>query len=127
MDNWKDYLFLKKNEFIVISGSMFPSLKIGEKVRLIKIDYSKLKIGDVVVYKKKNKLIVHRLVFFKNFLAITKGDNKSSFDEPILVFDIIGKIEGKSSKKRLLWFFFRNNIRKIKRLFIKKGIKNDNF
>ena len=103
------------SELVVVSGSMMPTLMIGDKVDIKDInDLSVLRPGDVVVYKNSfNQKIVHRLFLIKNYIAITKGDNKSDLDSPISIFDIIGTIEGKSSKKALWYYFFRNKLRKI--------------
>jgi signal peptidase I len=77
-----------KYQFIVIAtGSMTPSINKGDVVLLKKLndkEISKLKVGDVLVFKQNNKIIVHRIskifksgneIFFK-----TKGDNNNDED-----------------------------------------------
>ena len=77
-----------KYQFIVIAtGSMTPNINKGDVVLLKKLndkEISKLKVGDVLVFKQNNKIIVHRIskifksgneIFFK-----TKGDNNNDED-----------------------------------------------
>ncbi len=77
-----------KYQFVVIAtGSMSPNINKGDVVLLKKLsdkEISKLKVGDVLVFKQNNKIIVHRIskilksgneIFFK-----TKGDNNNDED-----------------------------------------------
>ncbi len=107
----------KSSEFVIASGSMHPSLKIGEKVTFRDIkpsDERKFRVGDVVVFEDSGRRIAHRLVRVKGDIIVTKGDNLPDCDQPIPFSDIIGFVEGKSSKKALFYFFIRNKIRKVK-------------
>ncbi len=54
------------------------------------IDYQ---LGDVVVFKQGDRIIIHRLVqIFGNRIAITKGDHNTRVDRPIHLNKVMGKI-----------------------------------
>ena len=101
--------------FTVVSSSMEPVLKIGDKVTATPVEIDELKGGQVVVYRRDSRYIVHRIVKIEGFVALTAGDNVRKFDAPISVFDIIGvvkniPVEAAKSKE---FRFFRAVKRKI--------------
>ena len=79
------YTFLE-----VVTGSMSGTLEIGDGiiVRLI----SEIKENDIIVYKKADNLITHRLIKIEEDRLITKGDANNIPDEPITKDMIIGKV-----------------------------------
>jgi len=64
--------------------SMWPFIKQGERLIIKKIPIGDLKIGDIILYRKDNQLICHRLIKRigdeKGYLLYTRGDNSSQFD-----------------------------------------------
>jgi len=74
--------------------SMFPLIRTGDRI-IIKPVRSPAP-GDVIVFKKNDELVCHRLkrIFVKNGISFlqTKGDNQFKPDEPITPSDILGKI-----------------------------------
>ncbi len=125
--SWAADHFIEKKIIIETTGmssSMMPLIRPGEKVTVAFCQHCLLRSGDVVVFKSGDKLIAHRLVFKKNFVAVTKGDNNPDCDPPISVFDIVGVVSGKSSKRALWFYFFRNKLRKIRFLrFLLRPLK----
>ena len=70
--------------------SMFPTLKNGEKVRIVaKETYQE---GEIVMFCYKDKFLVHRIVKIFKDSCFCKGDNTISL-ERITTRDIIGKVE----------------------------------
>lgn len=62
---------------VVMSGSMEPSLNIGDVVLLTPAN--NLKVGDIIAYSGQRTIIIHRIVSVKkdkqsNIVFITKGD-----------------------------------------------------
>lgn len=85
----------------ITSNSMHGDIEIGDIaiVKRINREYaiSYLKVGDVIVYKLNNALIVHRILKISKLLTnnepyyITKGDNNKKADkEKVLINQIVG-------------------------------------
>mgnify|MGYP000157704985 CR=1 FL=1 len=80
----------KRVRFIVKGNSMYPFIKAGEKVEIERV--GKIRIGDVVLLKRKNEFLLHRVLFvFRNFV-ITKGDRSPFIDHPSQIKNVIGKV-----------------------------------
>ncbi len=47
----------------VRSGSMNPLMPVGSRIRVRPIDGARCRIGDVVVFRERNRLVAHRLLF----------------------------------------------------------------
>ena len=73
---------------------MFPLIRTGDRI-LVKQDGSPA-LGDVIVFKRNDELLCHRLrrIYMKNGVTFlqTKGDNQFKLDEPISQSDILGKV-----------------------------------
>ncbi len=86
----------------VASGSMEPKISKGDVVIIEKIDnnYKKLKKGDIIAYKYKNVIIVHRIINIieeKNkYYFYTKGDANNKEDNFVIKEDmVIGEVNHK--------------------------------
>lgn len=78
--------------------SMQPIINEGDKLFLEKVKFSEIKVGDIVVFYQRKKLIGHRVIKKNSDVIITKGDNIPFFDKPLKKKEILGKllkIEGK--------------------------------
>lgn len=68
------------NEFslyLAISGnSMSPIIESGEKILIRTVMIDEIKIGDIVIYKKNNKFISHRIISTDCPQFMIKGDNR---------------------------------------------------
>ena len=79
--------FFKYQLIVIASGSMMPKIHVGDTVLVEKLsaeEVEKLEVGDVLVYHRDDKIIVHRIcakfksgdeTFFR-----TKGDNNKEPD-----------------------------------------------
>jgi signal peptidase I len=72
------------------TGSMTPTLDIGDLVVVHSVSYDSLQIGDVIVYRPpiagggcQAEDIVHRIVNITSEGLITQGDNRASNSNPI--------------------------------------------
>ncbi|MEI6347743.1 MAG: signal peptidase I [Bacteroidota bacterium] len=76
--------------------SMFPFFKNGEIITIKKCPASELVIGDVVVFKIRDKWIAHRLIKIQLIdnkkILITKGDSCKKIDSKFAEECIIGKV-----------------------------------
>ena len=87
----------------VASGSMLPTLNIGDLIIVQKIDPAKIKAdpegltGDILVYKRGNELIVHRAVNIRPgqngiYMITTRGDNTFTNDPEWPSTQLVGKV-----------------------------------
>jgi signal peptidase I len=72
---------------VVISDSMWPQIREGDAVILKDIDPSKVKMGEVIVFRdpsNRDQFIIHRVVEVEenkyNTILLTKGDNNPEGD-----------------------------------------------
>ena len=95
----KEVTFYKTTGF-----SMWPFLKEGERLVAKEAPVEELKIGDIILYRKNNQLVCHRLI--KNVkteegcLFYARGDNSNCPPELVAEEMFIGKAMGiiKNSK-----------------------------
>jgi signal peptidase I len=92
---------LERSYFTVASNSMQPTLSPGDKITIEPIDPEDIVPGMVVVYRSGDRKIVHRVVRKKGFILVTAGDSLRKYDNPIHVYDVIGKVKGLKTKKAL--------------------------
>ena len=83
--------------FNIISGSMRPTLTEKDVVIVCNVEENNLKIGDIITFTQKEKIISHRIIKIDNKSEekrfYTKGDNNIIEDEyPIQYNQIYGKV-----------------------------------
>ncbi|MEM2675605.1 MAG: signal peptidase I [Candidatus Bathyarchaeia archaeon] len=86
----------------VASGSMLPTLNIGDLIIVQKIDPAQIKAdpygltGDILVYRRGDELIVHRAVKVEErgdlYYITTRGDNSGVNDIPWPSTALVGKV-----------------------------------
>lgn len=76
--------------FEVATGSMSGTLDVGDII-IVKIT-KQIKTNDIIVYKKYESYITHRVIEIENNKIITKGDANNTNDEPIGKEDVVGKV-----------------------------------
>lgn len=75
----------------VITGSMYPEIKIGDNIIIKKC--KKYNVGDIITFEKNNEIITHRIDSIDGGKFFTKGDANNSIDlEPITIDKIYGKV-----------------------------------
>ncbi|MDP8259987.1 MAG: S24/S26 family peptidase [Candidatus Gygaella obscura] len=95
MNNKKDNV-LSETFFYEANGySMWPFLKPGYKLIVKKISIYEIKLGDLVLYRYKNKLICHRVIrkSLKNddVVLYLRADNSCCGSECISSVNYVGK------------------------------------
>ena len=77
--------FLGYKPFIVLSGSMEPSITTGDMVFVKETDPDSLKVGDVIAYKSGSAVVTHRIVEVKSENGetryVTQGDANNAADQ----------------------------------------------
>ncbi len=78
--------------YIVMSGSMEPALRTGGIVWVMK-NRTRPEIGDIIMYKRGDSYITHRVVGRDGENYITKGDaNEETDPAPVRIEEITGII-----------------------------------
>ena len=104
--------------YIVASSSMVPVLNPGDKIEIIPVEFEKIEVGQVIVFKNQyEKLIVHRVVRKKKAQIITAGDSLRKYDSPLNREDIVGTVKGLDIAKPLS--MLQRIIRAFKRRMVK--------
>ena len=87
--------FLGYKPFIVLSGSMEPTIMTGDIAIIKKCNVNELKTGDVIAFKNGTSVITHRIIEISEVNGekqlITKGDNNNTEDRYPVDFS---KVEG---------------------------------
>ena len=85
-DKVPDFLWYKP--FIVLSGSMEPSIMTGDMVFVKETDPDSLKVGDVIAYKSGSAVVTHRIVEVKSENGetryVTQGDANNAADQSLV-------------------------------------------
>lgn len=91
-------LYQQENQRIwwqFVSNSMSPYIKEGDVV-LVQHASRRFRVGDVVVFKRGEELVAHRVISVrgrgKDTIYSTKGDNLRSFDAPVPQSSVLGVV-----------------------------------
>jgi signal peptidase I len=86
-----------EHHWLLIHGiSMLPLVHDGDNI-LISHDLSTVRRGDILVFQKADGLVAHRVVRIikqstQSHNYLTKGDNCSRFDTPIIESEVLGRV-----------------------------------
>ena len=75
---------------VVLSGSMEPTLSVGDL--LVVAPRDTYQVRDVIVYQTGKSAVVHRIVAIEGEEYITRGDANNADDKPIAFENIKGKV-----------------------------------
>lgn len=119
---------LSKDDFVVCNvkgDSMRPFLKEDDKVVIVKKNRD-IKMYDVVLYKRNNKYMLHRVIGINRDFLIIRGDN-NIYKEEVKNEDILGILAGYYNKNEYIEindYINRKYYKKSKNtLFLRKIIK----
>lgn len=105
---------------IALSGnSMMPFLRQGDEAIVTRAAIYDLNTGDIVIFKKQEQYIAHRLltktIGINGYILTTKGDACKEADNPISENEIIGKViqVTRNSNSVKLTGFWRTFTRKL--------------
>ncbi len=100
----------------VLTGSMEPTLEVGDVILCHQVDPMTIEKDDIITYKGirgsfKDKPVTHRVVKapYKDgdaYYIVTKGDNNPIEDSPIPISSVMGKFETKIAFLEPLYNFF---------------------
>lgn len=98
--------------YTVLSGSMEPTLQIGDLVLIDTKDRS-IENGEIIAFYMGGQVVVHRVVeVTEDGLYITKGDANETRDfTPVGEERIIGSVWASLRRLKWLWLFFTSKLR----------------
>jgi ATP-binding cassette subfamily B protein len=94
MLDWAEDL-LDKDHFLKIKMtgfSMFPTLRAGDCGIVEKRSPDEIKPGDIIVYRRANKYIAHRLIRKRKGMLMARGDFNRYADNPVSEDALVGII-----------------------------------
>jgi signal peptidase I len=86
----------------VTGASMVPALWPGDLLTVCRCDPSELRPDSMIVFRQKQRLIVHRLMYRIGDRIVTRGDARPCLDEPVSAAEIIGRVEHVMRNGRLV-------------------------
>lgn len=107
--------FLGIKTFVIISGSMEPSLNIGDIVVIKKCSEQDVKVDDIISFREGQTVITHRVIEINETENgkeyITKGDNNNTKDSiPVKFSNIEGVYIRKLEYVGKIVLFLKNKI-----------------
>lgn len=96
---------------VVVSGSMRPTLEVGDIVLVEKVNSGAIQVGDMIQYLRANEVITHRVISIYRdrgmTFFITKGDANNVPDDPVSEQTVLGKTLFTIPKLGWVSIFFR--------------------
>lgn len=90
---WEDLYSKKQQSWLtILSGSMLPLLQIGDKVLIQSVKPAEIRLGDIIVFKNHDKLIVHRVIRRYNSLSFLQKGDSTTTAEIVCCEHVIGKV-----------------------------------
>ncbi|GIW65469.1 MAG: hypothetical protein KatS3mg093_448 [Candidatus Parcubacteria bacterium] len=72
--------------------SMWPILQENDIIYFKKTSFFKIAVNDLIVFRKKRRIICHRVIYKRKSFVITKGDNSFKNDGKIYKRQILGRV-----------------------------------
>lgn len=78
----------------VISNSMFPFLQRGDWITVQRVEVGRSpQVGDIVLYRRGDNFIIHRVIRLEAQTVICKGDFNRTCDQPLELPQILGILQ----------------------------------
>jgi hypothetical protein len=82
-----------KVQLKVAGLSMIPFLWPGDIVTVRQCDPSELQTNWIIVLRQRERLIVHRFLYWAGDSIVTRGDARPRYDEPVRATEVLGRVE----------------------------------
>ncbi len=88
--------FFGYKSFVIVSGSMEPTIMTGDAILVKEVSEDEIKINDIISFSQEGTVVTHRITEMIEENGIkkykTKGDNNNAEDKEKITYE---KIEGK--------------------------------
>lgn len=81
--------------FQAVGQSMYPTIRNGEVLHVEPIGNSKLKRGDIILFRRGDGLKAHRIVKIGGEVFVTRGDSSLQADSEVGREEILGRVVAK--------------------------------
>jgi len=88
--------------FKVSGGSMLPALWPGDLVTVERLSIDDLLPGQIVQFRQKENLIVHRVLRVTNGHLVARGDSLPCCDPPVAESNVVGRVVSIERNGRLV-------------------------
>lgn len=85
---------------------MFPAVSDAQKVKILPVKFKDLKIYDIVLVRKNNQLLLHRLLMKDKKRGLTWGEGNKYLDGWFRKEEFLGKVENYQWQKLALVYTF---------------------
>lgn len=107
--------FLGYKSFVIVSGSMEPTIMTGDAILVKEVPQSEIKINDIISFSQGETIVTHRVIGILEENGIkkykTKGDNNNTEDrEKITYKQIEGKYQFKINQFGIIIKILKNKI-----------------
>ena len=82
-----------KVQLKVAGTSMVPALWPGDMVLVRRCNPEELRQNSIVVFRQKERLVVHRLMHWAEDCIVARGDARPRYDEPVKACEVLGCVE----------------------------------
>lgn len=89
--NDKVFDIIRYRNYVVLTGSMEPSISPGDYICVRKVNVDKLKEGDIITFNLNGTIVTHQIVNIEGDSITTQGTANNISDEPIEKKQVIGK------------------------------------
>jgi signal peptidase I len=80
--------------------SMLPAMWPGDLLEIQRHDPAEIGRGDVVVFRRDGRLVVHRVVRNGSNCLVTRGDHLTQQDAPVPLAEVLGRVTAIERRNR---------------------------
>ena len=107
--------FFGYKNFVIVSGSMEPTIMIGDAILIKEVPENEIKINDIISFNQHGIVVTHRVVDIVNDNGVikfkTKGDNNNAPDKQMTTYEQIeGKFQFKINQFGIILDILKNKI-----------------
>jgi len=88
----------------VTGTSMLPALRPGDELQFHSRRTESTSLGDIVLFRRANAFVIHRVVALSNTELVTQGDALAVPDPPVNKADVLGTLVSVTRRdRRMSW------------------------